>query len=221
MGSARSSSFSGRLGGSDAVRSIRLRSSSRRRCCSNRRSWSRGHAVAARVVLGEVGLRLGPQAQRAADPLHVDAEHAGALAAAERGDREPGEVPQRGVRAVPQRRRDLLAERVEVDLAVLAAVALAGASSVMPRRAASASAARKKKRSNTRSNTRRSSGDLASVAASASLKSACSVHGTCCERVERVEDLGGADRDALLAQVLGERQQLAVEAARALRRDRG
>ena len=35
-----------------------------------------GGAVTARVVLGQVRLRLGPQAERAADPLHVDAEHA-------------------------------------------------------------------------------------------------------------------------------------------------
>ena len=50
--------------------------------------------------------------------------------------------------------------------------------SVIRRRDASASAARKKKRSNTSSNTRRSSGDFASVAAIASLKSSCSLHGT-------------------------------------------
>ena len=77
-----------------------------------------GDAVAARVVLGQVGLRLGSQAERAADPLHVDAEHARALAAAEGGDRQPGQVAQRGVVAVAQRGGDLLAQRVEVDLAV-------------------------------------------------------------------------------------------------------
>ena len=78
-------------------------------------------------------------------------------------------------------------------------------------RAASASAARKKKRSNTSSNTRRSSGDLASVAASASLKSGWLVQLMCVERVERVEQLRGADRDVLGAQLLGEADQLAVE----------
>ena len=40
-GSARSSSFSGRAGGSVCVRSIWSRSSSRRSCCSKRRIWSR------------------------------------------------------------------------------------------------------------------------------------------------------------------------------------
>ncbi len=59
---------------------------------------------------------LGAQAQRAPDPLDVDAEHAGALAAAaEGGDREPGEVSQRGLVAVADRLEDLLAQRVVVD----------------------------------------------------------------------------------------------------------
>ena len=173
-------------------------------------------ALAAGIVVGEVGLGLGAQAERAADPLDVDAEHARALAAAERGDRQPGQVAHRGVRAVPERRGDLLAQRVEVDLAVLALAALPGVSEIR-RRAASASAARKKNRSNTRSNTRRSSGDLAIVAASASLEVApASVHGTWLERRERVEHLRGPERDALLAEILGEREQLAVESARAV-----
>ncbi len=79
------------------------------------------------VILGEVGLGLGPQAERAADPLHVDAENARALAAAERRDRQPGQVSHRVIRAVSERRRDLLAERVEVDVAVRRSVALARA----------------------------------------------------------------------------------------------
>src|SRR5918998_548970 len=45
------------------------------------------------VVRGEIGLRLGPQAERTADALHVDADDAGPLAlAAERRDRQAGEV---------------------------------------------------------------------------------------------------------------------------------
>ena len=74
-------------------------------------------AVVARVVRREVGLGLGSEAEGASDSLHVDAEDARAFAAAERGDREPGQVPERGVRAVPERGGDLLAERVEVDVA--------------------------------------------------------------------------------------------------------
>src|SRR3954469_20179329 len=51
--------------------------------------------------------------------------------------------------------------------------------SVSPFSTASRSTARKKKRSNTSSNPRRSPCDLASVAASASRKSSCTVQGTC------------------------------------------
>ena len=78
-------------------------------------------AVVARVVLGQLGLRLGAQAERAADPLHVDADHARALLAArERRDRHPREVAHRALRAVAQRRRDLRAQRVELVLGELA-----------------------------------------------------------------------------------------------------
>ena len=169
VGSARSSSFSGRAGGSASVRSICARSSSRRSSGSKRRMLVARQAVAARVVLRQLGLRLGAQAELAADALHVDADHARALAlAAERGDRQPREV----AHARPRRRRaiacgDLPAQRLEVELAP--------ASSCRRRRpratpswTAASSAARKKKRSKTRSKMRRSSGDLASVAASAS-----------------------------------------------------
>ena len=69
---------------------------------------------------------------------------------------------------------DLLAQRVEVDRSAPSKPS----PSRTPCTAASASAARKKKRSKTSSKTRRSSGDFASVAASASLKSARSFHGT-------------------------------------------
>ena len=60
--------------------------------------------------------RVRAQPERAADPLHVDAEHAGALAAAaERGDRQPCEVAQRALVAAPDRLQDLLAQRLVVD----------------------------------------------------------------------------------------------------------
>jgi len=54
-------------------------------------------AVDRRPVLAALGRRLGAgaEAQRAADPLHVDADHAGALLAAEGGDRQPRQVAQR------------------------------------------------------------------------------------------------------------------------------
>ena len=70
----------------------------------------------ARDVLLHRAAGLGAQAERAADALHVDAEHAGALAAApERGDREPREVAHGGVVAVADRLQELLAQVVELD----------------------------------------------------------------------------------------------------------
>ena len=86
---------------------------------------------------------LGAQAERAADALHVDAEHAGALAAAaEGGDRQAGEVAQRGLVAVADRLEDLLAQRVVVDPLAVAGGLLA--LSRTPTSSAAPSAARKK-----------------------------------------------------------------------------
>src|SRR5262249_885705 len=82
--------------------------------------------------------RLAAQAERAADPLDVDAEHAAALAAApeprdppprevaarpapapaarpDPGDRQPRGVARRRLVAVADRLQDLLAQRVVVD----------------------------------------------------------------------------------------------------------
>ena len=74
-------------------------------------------------------LRRAPrlQAQRAADPLDVDADHAGALAAAaEGGDREPGEVSHLALAALRDRLADRLSKLVGVEsLATLEPVALA------------------------------------------------------------------------------------------------
>ena len=84
----------------------------------------------------------GLQAERAADPLHVDADHARALALApEGGDRQPGEVAHLAVVALGDRLADRLAQLVEVE-PVAALVALGPRA--MPRSSASASAARKK-----------------------------------------------------------------------------
>ena len=78
-------------------------------------------ALAPRIAFGEVRLRLGSQPERTADPLHVDAEHARALALAERRDREPRQIAQRRLVAVAQGGRDLLAQRLEVDVEHVAA----------------------------------------------------------------------------------------------------
>ena len=72
---------------------------------------------------------------------------------------------------------------------------------------ASASGARKKKRSKTRSKMRRSSEDLASVAASASLTSGALRPADLAQRRERVEQLRGPDGHALGAQLLGQLEQ--------------
>src|SRR2546426_982188 len=83
----------------------------------------------ARVVGGQVRLRLRTQPERTTDALHVDADHAGALVLpAEGSDRQPREIAHRRIRAVAQRGRDLLTQRVEIylvaalDAAVLAYV---------------------------------------------------------------------------------------------------
>ena len=82
-------------------------------------------AVAPRVAVCQVRLRLGPQPERAPDPLHVDSEHARSLAWHERRDRELGEVAQRRLGAALQSGSDLLAEGIEVDLALHAGARLA------------------------------------------------------------------------------------------------
>src|SRR5207248_8807585 len=75
-------------------------------------------ALTARVGLGQVGLRLGAQPERAADALDVDADDARALALApERGDRKPGEVAHRALVALAQRGGDLRAQLLEVERA--------------------------------------------------------------------------------------------------------
>jgi len=68
------------------------------------------------VAVGrELGLGLSAQAEGAADPLHVDADHARAfLALGERRDRHPREVAHRPLGAVAHGRRDLRAQRVEL-----------------------------------------------------------------------------------------------------------
>ncbi len=176
VGSARSSSASGREGGSFSVRSISARSSSRRRCASNSRRPSRSSGGAS--PSSEPGPRAlaGLQAERPADPLHVDADDSRALAlAAEAGDGEPGEVAERVLVTVGDRLADELAELVEVE--PVAVGARVRSLSPILRSSASASAARKKNRSKISSKTRLSSGDFAIVAASASRNSERLVQG--------------------------------------------
>ena len=77
-------------------------------------------ALGARVVGRQVGLGLGAQAERAADALDVDADDARALALApEGGDGQPREVAHQRLLAVAQGLGDLLAQRLEVELGAL------------------------------------------------------------------------------------------------------
>jgi hypothetical protein len=128
--------------------------------------------VAARVVGRQVGLRLGAQAHRTADALHVDADDPRALALApERRDRQAGQVAHRALVAVAHRAAICWRSASSAWSPDRSPPPAGDAScSRTPSWTAAASAARKKKRSKTRSKTRRSSGDLASVVASASLK---------------------------------------------------
>ncbi len=103
------------------MRSISARSSSRRRWRSNwfRLSLSRVRGVA-------VGVRppLGLEAERAPDPLDVDADHPRPLAGAPEGrDRESRQVAHLAVPSLRDRLADRLAELFEVELP-LGAVAL-------------------------------------------------------------------------------------------------
>ncbi len=113
----RSKSRSGLEGGSDSVRSISARSSSRRTCFSNSRRRSRGTLSGSGSSAAAL-LALEPQ--RAPYPLHVHADHARALALAPEGrDGQAGQVAQLAVRPVLAARRaqrvaDALAQRVEV-----------------------------------------------------------------------------------------------------------
>ena len=111
-------------------------------------------AVDRRPLLAGLGRRLGAggEPERAADPLHVDADHAGALLAAEGGDRQPGEVAQRVLVARSIASRISSRELVEVEPLAFAAAGLGALvdlarrspSSVIPCSIALASAARKK-----------------------------------------------------------------------------
>ena len=122
-------------------------------------------AVDRRQLLAAVlGRLLGPgrEAERAADPLHVDADHAGALAlAAEGGDRQPRQVAHLVLVAVEDRLADLLAQLVDVEpLAALVALGpprRCPARSPRPRRRGRTSARRAARRAGGRPGTWRSS----------------------------------------------------------------
>ena len=214
VGRARSSSASGREGGRVSVRSIRSRSSSRRRWRSKRLSWSRSIGGSSAAPSG-LGLRLGAggELQRAADPLHVDADHARALAlAAEGGDRQPRQVAHLALVAVDDRLADLLAQLVDVEplAALVALLGLADPALDRLRLGGAEEPALEEQLEEPpvllRLGDRRRQ-RLAEVVARGP--------GHLLERGEGVEDLRGADRDPLAAQLLAEAEQLRRQPRRA------
>ena len=164
-------------------------------------------AVAARIVRRQLRLGLGPQAQRPADALDVDAEHAGALALAERRDRQSREVAQVGLRALLERLRDLTAQLVEVDL--IATHARLRLGHLEPYRLYLGGAEEEAVEDQVEDATvlgrlgDRGRERLAEVGGRAPVDEL--------QRLKRVEQLGGADRHALGAQILAEGDELPVE----------
>src|SRR4051795_7263167 len=175
-GRARSSSLSGREGGSCSVRSICARSSSRRSIASNLRISSRGRPSRRGSSSGSSGCGSArrPSARRmgwTSTPMTPEPSPwrpKAAIASRARSRIWPSR-PSRSARAISWRSVSRLSS---------APAASIPPPSVIPSRTAASSVARKKKRSKTRSKTRRSSCDLASVAASPSRKSSAAVHGT-------------------------------------------
>ena len=167
LGSARSNSWSGFAGGSDWVRSISARSSSRRSIRSNSRSRSwgtvSGSGSSRPVSPRRPSVRLMRCTSTPITPEPSPWRPNAAIASRARSRISPSEPARmawrmrsrrssRSMRSPPSKR-----------------------SSLRPRSTASRSTARKKKRSKRSSNTRRSSCDFASVAASVSRKSSSSV----------------------------------------------
>src|SRR3954453_5956036 len=178
-GSARSSSFNGRAGGSDSVRSICARSSSWRSSASKRRVAARGSpsrrgSSSERSGCGSARRPSWRRMRWTSTPMTPEPSPWRPNAAiARRGrSRMRPSSPSRSAAAIWRRSSSMLSWP--------ASSICIPPSSRTPSRIAASSAARKKKRSKTSSKTRRASGDLASVAASASRKSTGDVQGTSC-----------------------------------------
>src|SRR4051812_25130733 len=175
-GSARSSSLSGRAGGRDSVRSICARSSSWRSSASKRRIASRGRPSRRGSSSGRSGWGSArrPSERRmrcTSTPMTPEPSpwRPNAAIASRGRSRIWPSRPSRRARAISWRNVSRLSS---------APAASIPPPSAMPSRTAASSVARKKKRSKTRSKMRRSSCDLASVAARPSRKSSAAVHGT-------------------------------------------
>ena len=178
-------------------------------------------AVERRPLVAPLGRRLGAggQAQGAADPLHVDPDHAGALGLAEGGDRQPRQVAQAVLVAGFDRVADLLAQLLHVDpLAALAdrvpfTAALAALGDLALDRLGLGGAEEKAVEQQLedaavllRLGDRRRQ-RLAEVVARGPVDHL--------QGGEGVEDLRGPDRHALAAQLVAEAEQLCRQAGRA------
>ena len=196
------------------MRSIRSRSSSRRRWRSKRLSWSRSIGGSSAAPSSACGWVPGREPERAADPLHVDADHARALAlAAEGGDRQPRQVAHLAVVALDDRLADLLAQLVDVEpLAALVALRLLLADPALDRLGLGGAEEAAVEEQLEEPPVLLRLGDrrrqrLAEVVARRPRH--------LLERGEGVEDLRGADRDPLAAQLLAEAEQLRRQPRRA------
>src|SRR3954447_15384556 len=180
LGSARSRSDSGRDGGSCRVRSMRSRSSSRRRCCSKRRMASRGSPSRRGSPSGLSGCgsaRSSSERRIRCTSTPMTPEPSpwrpkAAIARRARARMAPSD-PSRSAAATCWRSVSRLTSS-ESSWAPPSPLSC----SLTPWRTASISGARKKNFSKTKANIRRSSGDLANVAESASRKSRWSVQPT-------------------------------------------
>ena len=199
VGRARSSSASGREGGRVEVRSIRSRSSSRRRWRSKRLSWSRS--------IG--GISSPPSSSAGCGPVERPRVRRMRWTST---PTTPEPSPWRPKAAIASRARSRIspsspsriASRIwsrSSSMSRRSAPSCRCSPSPISRSTASASAIRKNQRSNSSSNRRRSSCDFAIVAASASRKSSCEVQGTCsraanASRISEVPTATPSDRSS-------------------------
>jgi hypothetical protein len=169
-----------------------------------------GDAVAAGIVGRQVGLGLGAQPQRPADALDVDPEHPRTLAPSEGRDGQPREVPHGRVGAVAEGRGDLPAQLVEVELQRLPALTRGRLGDLPPGRLGLGGAEEEALEHELEGMA--VVGGLGQRGGERLLEVRLERPADLGQRGESVEQLGGADGHPLLAQLLGEGQQLTVEA---------
>ena len=213
VGSARSRSASGRAAGRVEVRSIRSRSSSRRRWRSKRLSWSR--SIGGSSSPPSSGCCWVPAESPSVRRIRWTSTPItpGALAlAAEGGDRQPRQVAHLVLVALDDRLADLLAQLVDVEpLAALVALALLADALLDRLRLGGAEEPAVEEQLEEAAVLLRLGDRRRQRLAEVVLRGP----GHLVERREGVEDLRGADRDPLAAQLLAEAEQLRRQPRRA------